>query len=177
MGKINVILVDENDKAIGFAEKLEAHQKGLLHRAVSVFIFNSQGKWLLQQRSMEKYHSRGLWSNTACSHPFENESNKDAAVRRLSEEMGISTDLTEIFSFIYRAELDNSLIEYELDHVFVGITDDLPIPNIDEVINYKYVDFDTLKADIEANPEKYSAWFKKIYQRVFDIWSKNYKNT
>ncbi len=166
MEQTNVVLVDKKDNKIGLAEKMEAHRKGLLHRAVSIFIINSQGEWLLQQRAMTKYHSRGLWTNAACSHPFDNETNLNAAKRRLIEEMGINAELTEIFSFVYRAELDNNLIEHELDHVFIGFSDNLPKINKDEVMDYKYVDFDKLNEDVKKNPEKYTVWFKLICARV-----------
>src|SRR5690606_3613335 len=128
-----VILVDENDNETGTMQKMEAHQKALLHRAISVFICNSNGEWLLQKRALQKYHSNGLWTNTSCSHPFPGESNLDAANRRLFEEMGIKAGLTEIFTFIYKEQLDNELTEHELDHVFFGISDVEPEINPDEV--------------------------------------------
>jgi isopentenyl-diphosphate delta-isomerase len=164
--KIYVVLVDESDKEIGIAEKMEAHRKSLLHRAISVFIVNSKGQWLLQRRSMSKYHSQGLWTNACCTHPFPGESNVDAAKRRLKEEMGLSSDLRKLFHFTYIEKLDNELTEHELDHVFVGVTDDLPKINTDEVMDYKYIDFKDLNEDIKRNPQNYTVWFRMIFERV-----------
>ncbi len=161
-----VILVDSNDTETGVMEKMEAHRKARLHRAVSVFIVNSKGDWLLQRRALEKYHSNGLWTNTCCSHPKPGESSIDAAHRRLMEEMGMKAKLRELFHFIYKEPLDNELTEYELDHVFVGISDDEPNINTDEVLSWKYVNYHTLKQDIEENPENYTVWFLKIVERV-----------
>ncbi len=161
-----VILVDENDNEVGTMEKMEAHRKSALHRAISVFIVNSNGEWLLQRRAQSKYHSPGLWTNTCCSHPFPGETNLDAAWRRLKEEMGMETGLKKIFHFIYKAELDNSLTEHELDHVFIGTTDQIPIINIGEVSDWKYISFNELSADMKNNPENYTYWFIKIAERV-----------
>lgn len=161
-----VILVDNDDNQIGVSEKMEAHRKALLHRAVSVFIINSKGEWLLQRRALSKYHSNGLWTNTCCSHPYPNETSVDAANRRLIEEMGMKSQLNELFSFTYKEVLDNELTEYELDHVFIGISDENPKINLDEVMDWKYINFGDLKKDIELNPNKYTVWFKKIYERV-----------
>lgn len=162
----NVILVDEQDNELGVMEKMEAHLQALLHRAVSVFIVNSKGEWLLQQRNINKYHSKGLWSNTCCSHPRQGESSLEAANRRLFEEMGLESSISEIFHFSYKEELEKGLTENELDHVFFGISDDIPVPNPVEVQNWKYIAFDELKNDIEANPDHYTVWFKKITDRV-----------
>jgi isopentenyl-diphosphate delta-isomerase len=161
-----VILVDSNDRELGAMEKMEAHKKALLHRAISVFICNSNGDWLVHRRALQKYHSNGLWTNTSCSHPFPGESNLEAANRRLMEEMGLKTELIEIFDFIYKEPLDNKLTEYELDHVFLGFTDEKPVINPDEVDDWKYITFSELKADIEINPENYTIWFRKIFERV-----------
>jgi len=169
MTETEVILVDENDLEIGKMEKMEAHQKALLHRAISVFIVNSKGEWLLQQRTYDKYHSKGLWTNCCCSHPFPGETSIDAANRRLMEEMGLETRLKEIFSFSYIQELENNLTEHEFDHVFVGITDEKPQPHPDEVMDYGYFSFENLKKDIDAHPDNYTAWFKLIYQQVGEI--------
>ncbi len=163
-----VILVDEHDRAIGTMEKLEAHQKGLLHRAISVFIFDGQERLLLQQRAPHKYHSAGLWTNTCCSHPAPGESTLDAAHRRLEEEMGMRTLLTFAFTFCYRTAFDNGLIEHELDHVFVGYTDESPIPNPTEVAAYRWADRATIDQENSKNPEAYTAWFKLIYGKVFE---------
>lgn len=163
-----VILVDLNDKQTGTMSKLKAHREARLHRAISVFIQNSRGEWLLQKRAHDKYHSSGLWTNTCCTHPYPGESNIDAATRRLTEEMGLSCELKELFSFIYREKLDNDLTEYEFDHVFTGISDDSPIINLKEVNDWKYIPFADLKKDIESNPSSYTVWFREIYKNVFD---------
>ena len=161
-----VILVDKYDNTIGQMAKLEAHKKGLLHRAFSVFIFNSENKILMQQRASDKYHSAGLWTNTCCSHPFPGESVQKAASRRLMEEMGIQTEITPLFSFTYKEILENGLTEHEFDHVFLGYYDSLPSINPDEVMNYRYLSFDAIKAEIETNPENYTVWFRKIFEQV-----------
>ncbi len=164
-----VILVDSLDNAIGEKDKKEAHEKALLHRAVSVFIFNSGKQLLLQQRALNKYHSASLWSNTACTHPYPGEKTKDAAVRRLKEEMGIKTELVKIFDFIYKEKLDNKLTEYEFDHVFVGFTDEIPDPDPHEVSSFRYVDINTIKTQINNSPESFTIWFKIIIDRVLDF--------
>ena len=161
-----VILVDEKDVEIGTMEKMQAHHEALLHRAISVFITDTQGRWLLQQRTMEKYHSKGKWSNTCCSHPAPGEQTEKAANRRLLQEMGMSAELTDLFQFTYKAELENNLTEHEIDHVFLGITDELPQPNPEEVMNYRYVSFEELQHELDTNPENFSAWFKMIYKDV-----------
>ena len=148
MIKENVVLVDTNDNKLGLMEKLEAHRKGLLHRAFSIFVFNSRYELLLQKRASSKYHSGGLWTNTCCSHPREGEDTLDAANRRLDEEMGIKTSLRKVYDFIYKAELDNQLTEHEFDHVFYGVCDNDPILNKDEAEDFKWVDMETLNNDI-----------------------------
>jgi isopentenyl-diphosphate delta-isomerase len=162
----HVILVDENDQQIGLMEKMEAHEKGLLHRAFSVFIFNDENQLLLQQRAKDKYHSGGLWTNTCCSHPREGESLLDAGKRRLHEEMGFSCPIETVFSFIYKAELDNNLIEHELDHVLIGNYNEAPKPNPDEVMDWKYVDLEWVVEDMKAYPENYTAWFRIVFDNV-----------
>lgn len=162
----NVILVDEKDNEIGLMGKTEAHKKALLHRAISVFIFNPDGEWLLQRRAFSKYHSGGLWTNTCCTHPLPDESNLDAANRRLKQEMGMHCSLKELFSFTYKEALDNELTEHELDHVFIGTTDLAPIINPNEVAEFKYVSYQDLELDITNNTSEYTAWFNKIYYRV-----------
>ena len=162
----HVVLVDENDQQIGLMEKMEAHEKGLLHRAFSVFIFNDENQLLLQQRAKDKYHSGGLWTNTCCSHPREGESLLDAGKRRLHEEMGFSCPIETVFSFIYKAELDNNLIEHELDHVLIGNYNEAPKPNPDEVMDWKYVDLEWVVEDMKANPENYTAWFRIVFDNV-----------
>lgn len=161
-----VILVDENDTPIGTMEKMEAHEKGVLHRAFSVFLFNDKGELLLQQRAHEKYHSGGLWTNTCCSHPRENESTVEAGRRRLKEEMGISTELEASFHFIYRAELDNNLTEYELDHVLIGTFNGTPEINTAEVADWKFSPLERIKEEMETFPERYTAWFRIVFDKV-----------
>ena len=164
----DVVLVNEHDDEIGFMPKLEAHQKGALHRAFSVFIFNSKGELLLQQRALGKYHSEGLWSNTCCSHPLPNEATASAAVRRLQEEMGLQSTLNFVFSFLYKAELDNGLTEHELDHVFWAVSDHEPIINTSEVSNFKYVDPDFLRTDMQQHPNRYTEWLKICFDEVME---------
>ena len=161
-----VILVDKTDHPIGEMEKQEAHIKGVLHRAFSIFIFNSKGEVLLQQRALHKYHSGGLWTNTCCSHPRNGETTIQAANRRLKEEMGMSCSLTEEFTFIYKAKLDNDLYEHELDHVLFGTTDLLPQINKEEVADYKYSSFQDIQQEMIAYPERYTAWFKICFDEV-----------
>ena len=172
MSKENVILVDEKDNQVGLMPKLEAHQKGLLHRAFSVFIFNSDYKLLLQKRASSKYHSGGLWTNTCCNHPRDGEDIIDAANRRLNEEMGIKTSLRKVFDFIYTAELDNNLIEKEIDHVIQGVYDIDPIINKDEAEDFKWVDMETLKNDIENNKDQYTVWFKIAFDYFYNYLKK-----
>ena len=166
MMKEEVILVNSKDEEVGVMEKMEAHEKALLHRAVSVFILNSKGEWLLQRRAFEKYHSGGLWTNTCCTHPKPNEKANVAAQRRLMEEMGMHVGISKVFDFIYKENLDNDLVEHELDHVFVGKTDNFPEINKDEVSEWKYIRFEDLDNDVKLNPENYTVWFRKIYRDV-----------
>lgn len=161
-----VVLVNKKDKEIGVMEKMEAHRKGELHRAVSVLIFNTKGEMLLQQRAKEKYHSGGLWTNATCTHPRENESNIDAAKRRLIEEMGIEAELEKKLTFTYKAFLNNNLVEHEYDHVFFGITNKFPTLNQAEAIDYKYLSFLDIITDVEQYPENYTAWFKIILKEA-----------
>ena len=161
-----IILVDDNDNEIGTMEKQEAHLKGKLHRAISVFIFNSKGDLLLQQRAISKYHSGGLWSNACCTHPRKGESTEKAAKRRLVEEMGMRCDLNFRFSFIYRAELANGLIEHEFDHVYFGESDDEPILNAEEAENFKYENIYTLISNVKKNGSEYTEWFKICLEEV-----------
>ena len=160
MNANEVILVDERDSAIGTMEKMEAHEKGLLHRAFSVFLFNDNGEMLLQRRALEKYHSPGLWTNTCCSHPMQNEPVEMAANRRLMEEMGMQCTLTKAFDFIYRAELENNMIEHEFDHVFIGLTNQIPSINIAEVCEWKWAPLYDVYIDVQINPSRYTEWFK-----------------
>lgn len=163
-----VILIDTNDSPIGQMEKLEAHQKGELHRAFSIFIFNTKGELLLQQRALDKYHSGGLWTNTCCSHPRPGEDNLAAANRRLKEEMGMKANLTPAFSFTYRAEFESGLIEHEYDHVFFGKSDLLPVINKEEVEQYKYINLDTLKQELLLYPDHYTPWLKICLEKVIE---------
>jgi len=162
-----VILVDKDDQQIGLMPKMEAHEKALLHRAFSVFVFNEKGELMLQQRAKDKYHSPLLWTNTCCSHQREGESNIEAGRRRLQEEMGFTTELKEVFSFIYKAPFDNGLTEHELDHVMVGRFDDEPKINPNEVEAHKWMKLDDVNADIENNPNIYTAWFKIIFKESY----------
>jgi isopentenyl-diphosphate Delta-isomerase len=161
-----VVLVNEKNKKIGVEEKLKAHKEGKLHRAISVLIFNSKGQILLQQREKTKYHCGGLWSNAVCTNPQPNETFKQAAHRRLKEEIGISCNLVKAFSFIYTAKFDNGLIENELDSVFIGQSDEVPKLNPKEVMDYKWVLLKDLKKDILNTPEKYTIWFKIILDKL-----------
>ena len=162
-----VILVDENDQQIGLMEKIEAHEKAALHRAFSVFIFNKKGELMLQQRAAHKYHSPLLWTNTCCSHQRNGETNLEAGKRRLQEEMGFVTSLSEVFSFIYKAPFDNGLTEHELDHVLIGYFDNRPIINKDEAEDYKWMLLEDVKSDMEKNPSIYTEWFKIIFKESF----------
>lgn len=161
-----VILVDENDQTLGEMNKLEAHEKGLLHRAFSVFIFNSNKELLLQQRASHKYHGAQLWTNTCCSHPQLNEDIQMSAESRLKYEMGLQCKLRFLYSFIYKTEVENSLIENEYDHVFIGFSDDEPNINKDEVKDYKWVGLNKILEDINLNPEIYTYWFSAALPKV-----------
>ncbi|MBK1440571.1 isopentenyl-diphosphate Delta-isomerase [Parapedobacter sp. ISTM3] len=166
----NVILVDEYDHELGVMEKLQAHQQGMLHRAISVFVFDKEGRLLLQQRAAHKYHSANLWTNTCCSHPNPGEAASAAAHRRLHEEMGLKTPLTFAFTFVYRAAFDNGLVEHEFDHVFIGQAAGLhPTPNPDEVATYRWASAAEIEHELHTHPEVYTEWFKLIYKRVFEL--------
>lgn len=155
-----VVLVNEADEVLGSMEKMQAHQEGKLHRAFSVFIFNSNGEMLIHQRALSKYHSPGLWTNTCCSHPRPEEAYIDGANRRLMEEMGMRCELSPAFHFIYKCSFDNDLIEHELDHVFTGVSDQTPAPNKEEVHTWKYMSVEDVLKDIKHNPDNYTPWFK-----------------
>lgn len=173
MKEENVVLVNERDEPVGLMPKMEAHEKGVLHRAFSVFVINKKGEIMLQQRAAHKYHSPLLWTNTCCSHQREGETNTQAGMRRLEEEMGFSTSLKELFSFIYKAPFDNGLTEHELDHVMVGYYDEDPVINRDEVEGWAWARPEDIKNDITSNPDKYTAWFKIIFERFYDHILKN----
>ncbi|MBS1651061.1 MAG: isopentenyl-diphosphate Delta-isomerase [Bacteroidetes bacterium] len=162
-----VVLVDENDCALGIMDKLEAHQKGLLHRAFSVFIFNSNNELLLQQRALSKYHSAGLWTNTCCSHPHQGDDIVLSAKKRLNEEMGFDTELSIKNNFIYKAEFDNGLTEHEYDYILIGNYSGTPIINKNEVLSYCYKSINEIKNEIVLHPEKYTVWFKLIIKNLF----------
>ena len=163
-----ILLVDSHDKEIGFGDKMETHREGRLHRSFSIFVLNSKGELLMQQRAKTKYHSGGLWSNTCCSHQREGESIDEAAHRRLKEEMGFDTDLKELFTFIYKVKLDHDLFEHEYDHVFLGTFDGRPTPNPQEVEDWKFTNLSDLQKDIKEHSEKYTFWFKASFDRVFE---------
>ncbi|MBM3418356.1 MAG: isopentenyl-diphosphate Delta-isomerase [Bacteroidetes bacterium] len=168
MDKNLVVLVNELDQDLGLMEKLEVHQKGLLHRAFSVLIFNSNNELLLQRRGFGKYHSEGLWSNTCCSHPNPGESIQDAGRRRLIEEMGMDVELKEAFQFIYKARLDKHLTEFELDHVLIGYSDNTPHLNLEEVSAFAWKSIEAIKKDMDVNPTHYTKWFKILLTDHFD---------
>ena len=168
-----VILVDKDDCEIGVMEKMEAHKQSVLHRAFSVFLFNPQGKMLLQQRALTKYHSAGLWTNTCCSHPRPGETLENAVSRRLIEEMGITTKVFKAFDFIYQAELPDNLNEYEFDHVFIGNYDADVRPNHLEVANFVYQSIEEVEANLQSHPEKYTVWFKIAFPKVVEWYQSN----
>ncbi|MBV2247677.1 MAG: isopentenyl-diphosphate Delta-isomerase [Lentimicrobium sp.] len=168
-----VILVDENDHEIGKMEKLQAHVEAKLHRAFSVFIFNSRGELLLQQRAFTKYHTPGLWTNTCCSHPRPGEATADAAHRRMVEEMGFDCDFEEVFSFMYKARFTNELTEHEIDHVFIGFSDTQPVINPTEVQDYHYANMNVLAKEIKDSPENFTIWFRIAFDRVREYFEKH----
>ncbi len=161
-----VILVNDQDEAIGTMDKMEVHQRGLLHRAFSVFIFNSKGEMLLQQRALDKYHSAGLWTNTCCSHPQPGEDIIESAQKRLGEEMGFTTSLTKVFDFTYHASFENGLIEHEFDHVFTGEYDGEVNYNPIEVMNSSYRSLDEIMRSLQTEPQIYTAWFRLAFPRI-----------
>ncbi len=161
-----VILVDEQDQPIGLMEKQAAHIEPHLHRAFSIFLFNSKGELLMQQRALSKYHSPGLWTNTCCSHPRSGETLEEATSRRLMEEMGMTCPMHEVYTFIYKAPVGQGLTEHEFDHVFIGQSDDIPNINTDEVASWKYMRLDDLKKDLVLYPELYTEWFKITFEEM-----------
>lgn len=165
-----VILVDESDQEIGSEEKLKAHRQGQLHRAFSIFVFNPQGQILLQKRSTKKYHSDGLWSNTCCSHPRPGEPFEQEVRRKLIQEMGFECELQRIFSFTYKVEFQNDLIEHEIDHVFIGRYAGDPTPNPDEVDGWQWMDLEVLLNDVKTNPQAYSYWLRICIDQVLEFW-------
>ncbi len=168
-----VILVDELDQQKGVEEKMTAHRRGLLHRAFSVFVFNDAGNLLIQQRAKSKYHSPLLWTNTCCSHPRPGEETLDAAHRRCREEMGFEPVLLHAFSFLYKAPLDQGLTEHEYDHVYIGISEETPLINPEEVAAFKWVDLQEIKGDVKKNPSHYTIWFAICLDQVIEHYKKN----
>lgn len=166
MPQEEVILVDESDTPLGRIEKMEAHRQALLHRAFSVFIFNSKGEMLLQQRASGKYHSAGLWTNACCSHPRPGEDTGEAAIRRLREELGFTTPLVKLFDFTYRSEYDNGLTEFEFDHVYVGTYDQDIYPDKQEVSDYGYWSLVGIRDGLRSTPEKFTSWFHLAFPLV-----------
>jgi len=172
MPEEHVILVNENDEQIGLMPKMEAHEKAILHRAFSVFIFNDAHELMLQQRALSKYHSPGLWTNTCCSHQRDGESNLQAGTRRLQEEMGFITPLSETTSFIYKAPFDNGLTEHEYDHIMVGTYNQAPALNEEEVANWKWMPLEEVRQDIQDQPQQYTEWFKIIFDKFYEYLQK-----
>jgi len=166
----NVILVNEFDEELGIMEKMEAHEKALLHRAISIFIFNTSGEMLLQQRAEKKYHSAGLWTNACCSHPRPGEAILPAAERRLQEELGFATPLKKIFQFTYKAPFDNGLTEHEFDHVFTGIYDGVIVPDPNEVQDYCFKTMHQIESSLQIHPYKYTAWFIIAFPQIMRWW-------
>ena len=161
-----VVLVDENDQQIGVMEKQTAHTEPHLHRAFSIFIFNSKGELLMQQRALSKYHSPGLWTNTCCSHPRDGETLAEATSRRLNEEMGMTCEMHEVYTFIYKAPVGQGLTEHEFDHVWIGQSDDIPEINREEVESWKYMSLKDLSENIKLHPELYTEWFKITFEEM-----------
>lgn len=172
MKEEQVILVNEKDEKIGLMPKMEAHEKALLHRAFSVFIFNDKNELMLQQRAADKYHSPLLWTNTCCSHQRDGENNIEAGKRRLQEEMGFICELEEVTSFIYKAPFDNGLTEHELDHIMIGCYNDNPKLNKKEVESFKWMTLEDVKMDMEEHPEIYTEWFKIIFDNYYSFITK-----
>ena len=170
-----VILVNGNDEAQGIMEKMEAHRKGLLHRAFSVFIFNGKGEMLLQRRALNKYHSGGLWSNACCSHPYPDEVTEAGAIRKLREELGFSTTVIKAFDFTYRAEFSNGLTEYEFDHVFTGEYNGVIHANPEEVCDYCYKDIEDMRYSMQVHPEKFTAWLHIVFPKIEAWWKEQYE--
>lgn len=163
---MDVILVDEQDNPVGTMGKMEVHEKALLHRAFSVFIFNDKREMLLQKRAASKYHSAGLWTNTCCSHPKPGETTEAAAIKRLQEEMGFSTPISKAFTFVYKAPFDNGLTEHEYDHVFTGTFNGLINPDPREVSDYCYQSIETVKENVQTHPDHFTEWFKIALPKV-----------
>ncbi len=177
MGLSEVILVDVKDRQTGIMEKMEAHQKGLLHRAFSVFIFNAKGEMLLQKRALKKYHSGGLWTNACCSHPLPDEETITAAKRRLHEELGFVTPIEKAFDFVYKAEFDNGLIEHEFDHVFTGEFEGKIVANKDEVMDFCYKNLEEIQQNLQMHSQKYTVWFQLAFPKIQQWCNERFSNT
>ena len=173
--KTQVILVDEHDEVTGAMDKMDAHRQGVLHRAFSIFIFNTRGEMLLQQRAVSKYHSAGLWTNACCSHPMPGETTIGAAQRRLMEELGFDTPIEEIFDFMYKAEFENGLTEHELDHVFAGEYEGQLKINPAEVNDVCYRNTSEIKSMLQTHPQKFTAWFHVAFPKIEEWWVSRYK--
>jgi isopentenyl-diphosphate delta-isomerase len=163
-----IILVNEDDEQVGIQDKFSVHQLGLLHRAFSVFVFNSKNELLLQRRADDKYHSPGLWTNTCCSHPIPGETTINACHRRLMEEMSLKCELRHAFSFIYQCKFSNGLIENEFDHVYVGYSDNTPVLNKKEAKDWKYININDLEREIELQPDNFTEWLKICLTRLIE---------
>jgi isopentenyl-diphosphate delta-isomerase len=162
----HVILVDQFDQEIGTCEKIEAHMKGLLHRAFSIFIINDEGKMLLQKRSDIKYHSAGLWTNACCSHPEPKQSILDAAAVRLPMEMGFECDMQVVDFLLYKHSFKNGLIEHEYDHIFLGFYSGKVIPNPLEVSEYKWSSIEDIELALMTHEERFTFWFKHALPKL-----------
>ena len=162
----HVILVDLNNKEVGTMEKMEAHERGLLHRAFSIFIFNSNGQMLLHERAHDKYHCGGMWTNAICSHPRPGENQSQALRRKMKQEMGFCADVEKAFDFTYRAELKNGLVEYEYDQIFFGVYEGKLVPNPDEVNDFRYVSVSQIRKEIEENTVRFTPWFKLLFEPI-----------
>ncbi len=171
-----VILVDVNDRQTGAMEKMEAHEKGMLHRAFSIFIFNTKGEMLLQQRALNKYHSGGLWTNACCSHPLPEEATDTAARRRLKEELGFETPIEKIFDFVYTVDFENGLTEHEFDHVFAGEYEGNIDFNKGEVMDFCYKEVMEIHQNLQTQPQKYTAWFQLAFPKIEAWWNQRYKD-
>ena len=170
---MDIILVDEQDMEIGRMEKMEVHQKALLHRAFSVFIFNNKAEMLLQKRAEKKYHSGGLWTNACCSHPQPGEDTLTSATKRLQEEMGFNTSLHKAFCFIYKASFDNGLTEYEYDHVFIGNFNGSIRPDPNEVSDYCFKSMDEIRSSLHSHPYHFTEWFKIAFPKLEKDYTKH----
>lgn len=166
MAYTEVILVDERDVCVGRMEKLQAHREGLLHRAITVYVFNPQGELMLQQRAQAKYHCGGLWSNTCCGHPMPHEDTRQAAQRRLFEEMGLRCGLTPMFTLQYRLPLSNGLIEHEFDHVYFGVSAQAPELNPEEAMAWRYQPVAAIQNEINTHPALFTPWFKLTFTAI-----------